>query len=408
MYALDRRKTMNKIICDICGTSYPEDAQKCPICGYSRDYKVEPMAEDDDFKLDELLLEEEEAEELTSEPAAIDETAIFTPVIPEIPEEDEEEEQDENDAEEENEEEEESEQRPSGFLIAMLVIVILALLAVSAFIFTRYFLPGMRSEATEVTTEATTVATEDTTVPNVPCTSLAMTSDSEVLLEQAGNSWLINVVAMPEDTTDEIIYLSNNLDVATVDADGTVVAVGEGSAVISVVCGDFTVECNVTCAFVEETTVPDETGTEEATEPSEVIDGEETEATKVDTTEEATEAPSEKTTEAATEKATEAPTEEATEAPTEAPTEEATEPQGDVKLQLSKADISFDRVGVYYTLKVANGIDPKDVEWSSGHGGVCVVKDGVITITGPGMTKVTAKYQGQEATCIVRVVLRGK
>ena len=407
---------MNKVICDICGTSYPEDAQKCPICGYSRDFKVEPMAEDEDFKLDDILLEDAEAEKETSTPAASDATAIFAPVIPEASEEDDEEDQDADDAEEEVDEEEEEEQRPSGFLIAMLVIVILALLVVSGFIFTRYFLPGMRSEATEVTTEATTVATEDTTVPTVPCTSLAMTSDSEVLLEQPGNSWLINVVAMPENTTDEIIYLSNNLDVATVDADGTVVAVGEGSAVISVVCGDFTVECNVTCAFAEEPSVPDETGTEpgaeEVTEPSEVIDGEETEATDVDTTEEATKAPTEKSTEAATEEATEAPTEAATEAPTEAateaPTEEATQPQGDVKLQLSKADISFDRVGVYYTLKVANGIDPKDVEWSSAHGGVCVVKDGVITITGPGMTKVTAKYQGQEATCIVRVVLSGK
>ena len=24
---------MNKVICDVCGTSYPETAQQCPICG---------------------------------------------------------------------------------------------------------------------------------------------------------------------------------------------------------------------------------------------------------------------------------------------------------------------------------------------------------------------------------------
>ena len=28
---------MNKIICDICGTSYPDTADCCPICGCSRD-----------------------------------------------------------------------------------------------------------------------------------------------------------------------------------------------------------------------------------------------------------------------------------------------------------------------------------------------------------------------------------
>ena len=28
---------MNKIICDICGTSYPDTAESCPVCGCSRD-----------------------------------------------------------------------------------------------------------------------------------------------------------------------------------------------------------------------------------------------------------------------------------------------------------------------------------------------------------------------------------
>ena len=26
---------MNKIICDICGTKYPDTAEQCPICGYA-------------------------------------------------------------------------------------------------------------------------------------------------------------------------------------------------------------------------------------------------------------------------------------------------------------------------------------------------------------------------------------
>ena len=29
---------MNKIICEICGTAYPETAECCPICGCSREY----------------------------------------------------------------------------------------------------------------------------------------------------------------------------------------------------------------------------------------------------------------------------------------------------------------------------------------------------------------------------------
>lgn len=368
---------MNKVICDICGTSYPENAEQCPICGYSRDFKVEPLADDEEFVLDEMLLEDVEVKDEAVE--KIVPAASARPARNSLDTDD-----DDSEDEDEDEETEGGKRRPSAFLIAMLVIVIAALLAMTGYIFVRYYLPGMQGEATEASTQPSTEELLETSAPTVPCVSLAMTSDSEVLLEQAGNNWLINVVAMPEDTTDEIVFLSNNLDVATVDADGTVTAVGEGSAVITVTCGDITVKCNVTCAFVEESSVPDETGTEPATE------GE-------------TEAPTEDGTEAPTEDETEAPTEEATEAPTEAPTE----PESDVKLQLSKADISFDRVGVYYTLKVANGIDPKDVEWTTGHSGVCVVEDGVITTTGPGMTKVTAKYKGQEATCIVRVTTGG-
>ncbi len=373
---------MNKVICDICGTSYPETAEQCPICGYAPGSAVEPLADDEEFVLDDILLEENTDAAVAE--TEDDEAAFVAPVIPaqdslETDDDDEDDEDDEDNDEDDDDDEKLAggKRRPSGFLIALLVVVIIALLGLTGFIFARYYLPGMRADATEPTTVSTEVVTEETPAPTVPCTSLAMTSDSEVLLEQAGNNWLINVVAMPENTTDEVIFLSNNLDVATVDADGTVTAVGEGSTVISVICGEFTVECNVTCAFVEEPSVPDETGTEP-------------------TSDEETEPVTEETEEA---------TEEATEEPTEEPTEAPTEPASDVKLALSKADISFDRVGVYYTLKVANGIDPKDVEWTSSHGGVCVVKDGVITITGPGIAKITAKYQGQEASCIVRVVI---
>ena len=29
---------MGKIICEVCGTVYPDSADCCPICGYSRDH----------------------------------------------------------------------------------------------------------------------------------------------------------------------------------------------------------------------------------------------------------------------------------------------------------------------------------------------------------------------------------
>ena len=37
---------MNKIICDICGTSYPDTADECPICGCSREMSAEVLTQD--------------------------------------------------------------------------------------------------------------------------------------------------------------------------------------------------------------------------------------------------------------------------------------------------------------------------------------------------------------------------
>lgn len=375
---------MNKVICDICGTSYPETAEQCPICGYSRDAHIEPLADGEDFLLDENFDFAEEAEK----------GGIFTEANVRKRNADELDTESENEDEDADaEDEEEEKRRPSALLIVLLVIVIVALLAVAGYIFVKYYLPGMSTDETVPETTAA-VETMETTVPAVPCTSLAMTSDSQVTLEQPGNNWLINVVAMPEDTTDVVTFVSSDESVVTVSQSGTVTAVGEGEAVITVTCGEFQVTCDVVCAFVEESSVPDVTQAP-------------TEAPTEAATENGSEAASEAETEAPTEAATEAPTEAATEAPTEAPTEAATEPATDLVLKLNKKDISFDRVGVYYTLKVTDGIDPTEVEWTSSHGGVCVVKDGVVTITGAGMAKVTAKWQGQEASCLVRVSLSG-
>ena len=37
---------MSKIICDICGTTYPETADCCPICGCSRNPSENQLADD--------------------------------------------------------------------------------------------------------------------------------------------------------------------------------------------------------------------------------------------------------------------------------------------------------------------------------------------------------------------------
>ena len=35
---------MSKVICDVCGTTYPETAQQCPICGCAKNTTAQTVA----------------------------------------------------------------------------------------------------------------------------------------------------------------------------------------------------------------------------------------------------------------------------------------------------------------------------------------------------------------------------
>lgn len=349
---------MSKILCDICGTAYPDTEERCPICGYSRDLN------EDNF------LEEPELNEET-----VAEVPAPAPVVPapktsaakkrkQIIEEDDDDDDDyDDDDEDEDDDEDDDEPRSNTFLVVILVILIVALLAVSGLIVVRYFLPNMNIGATEAPTTTATVPTTvptESTVPTIPCTGLVMTSNGSVVLDEEGANWLINVVAYPEDTTDVIVYASSNEAVVTVNEAGKLTAVGEGEAVVTITCGDESLECKVTCFFIEETTAPVET-----TDPSEPSEPEET---------------------------TE-PTE-----PTEA------EPDPSVSFTLKKEDVSFWVIGDTWAVQInEKDIDPKDVTWSSDNEKVCTVsEDGVVKITGKGTTTIHGEYKGHKVECIVR------
>ena len=42
----ERRPCMSILICDICGTSYPDSEEKCPTCGYARAFDEAGMLAD--------------------------------------------------------------------------------------------------------------------------------------------------------------------------------------------------------------------------------------------------------------------------------------------------------------------------------------------------------------------------
>lgn len=361
---------MSKIICDICGTSYQDTAECCPICGCARGAAADLLAED-------LIAEEtvEQAGDIAAKTSSKKKQIFdYDEVNTLLEQEDAEMEEDEADYDEE--EEEEDEPRHNTFVVILLTVLIAALLIAAGFIFVRYFLPNLGGN--EETIPETTLAQVEESTPatelRIPCEMLTVKSGLKAELSDVGFSHLINVVTVPEDTTDVVTYVSADQSVATVSEDGKITAVAEGETIVTISCGDVQMFVNVVCDFTPET------------EPT-----------------------AEETAEAATEGES---AEETTGEKEDASTEETAAEGGDKKdvdssitLKLKKTDISL---GVYYQfrLELDCDLDPKNVEWSVEHSYVASVnEEGVVTALKKGATTdVIAKYGDQEVRCKVRVV----
>lgn len=341
-----RRSSMNKIICDVCGTAYPETASQCPICGYAKGADPSAAAGDSDRadasaassykyvkggRFSKRNVKKRNMQNLSQQKGSIPE-------------------------------EEDTEDFDNGGnkgLVVLLLLLLAAIVAVVIFIAVRFFAPGTDSPTTAPlettvsptasvgttepsaaeTTEATTVPT---TEPTYPCTGLTI-REPKILLDQPGGTARIAVSASPANTTDSLQYSSDNEAVAIVSSDGTVTAVGEGSARITVTCGSFVIHCDVDVVYPTS-----EPTTEPTTEPS---------------------------------------------------TEPSTEPAG--KLTLNRSDFSLFGPGESWNV-YSGSLPLNQISWSSSNEKVATVKNGVVTAVSPGQATIYAEYQGEKVSCIVR------
>lgn len=332
---------MSKIICDICGTTYPETAECCPICGCSRDAAADFLGED--FAAEGVT---EELRGKSDRGTRKREIFDYDEVNPEMEDEPAEE---INPYADEDDPEYEERGNHNVFIVSLLTILIVALLAAAGFIFVRFFLPNMKEEEpTIATTEAIIQETEaPTTEPTIPCEMLILESGTAELSKE-GQMFLLHVKPSPEDTTDQITYTSGDESVAIVTEDGRITAVAEGETVIYITCGNVQATCPVIVAYVEETVPPTEAETEPVvTEPVETF-------------------------------------------------------RTDVTLKLKQTDI---RLGVYYEYQLLLDCDleQNEVEWIAEHPHIVKVdENGVITALKDGTTSIIVKYGDQEASCIVR------
>lgn len=336
---------MSKVICEICGTAYPDTEKECPVCGFEKPETAEFAADD--------------AAAYSTDPSGYVRGGRFS----------------KSNVSKKNTTSSGSRtsakngnkaNKKAGSDIGLIIAVVLLLLSVicfGAYIYFTYFaepIPPKEDTQPPVTTtesvkQTLPQPTDGTTLPvDLSCTALTLYEQS-VRLNNVGSEWLLNAIPTPANTTDEITYSSADESVATVSADGKIVAVGNGETVITVACGSVSVECTVVCQIADET-VPDETQPDE-TEPDE---------TQPDETE---------------------------------PKDTKPVDVGDFKLR--KTDITFDAKGQSYTL-YSGDIDVKDIKWTVGNSAVATVKDGVVKAVGPGLTNVYAEYNGVKLSCVIR------
>lgn len=252
---------MSKIICEVCGTRYPDTAEQCPICGFVKggeDNEKELEVQEEIVEVPERprvsggRFSKSNVRKRMKNQAAYAEAEERSRVVSKV----EEEYETEEDAEDEYEDE--TEGRGNTVLNVVLVVVIIGLLALSALIFVKHFMPNLmdkipETEPTESYVEQTEAPTEAiiTEPPVVPCEQLVL-EVKDITLREAGAMHLLNIQILPEGTTDSIMYISSNEEVATVNAEGRITAIAEGSVVITAICGEQQLECNVVCNFAAE------------------------------------------------------------------------------------------------------------------------------------------------------------
>ncbi len=237
---------MSKVICDVCGTTYPETASACPICGCAKNTTEQTAAD--------------------SSQAA--ESAAYAPVKGGR--------FSKSNVRKRNKKVRES-RRSSGDeepqddgavnkgLVAVVLILLLAIVAVLGYIGVRFLLP---EDSTEPSDTGTTQGTEDpaasdSTSPSgdsdKACTDIKLSATTVELTEE-GMVWMLSTELTPKDTDEEVTFASADPQVATVDENGKITAVGGGETVITVTCGEITAACNVKCSFgsapTTETTEP--------------------------------------------------------------------------------------------------------------------------------------------------------
>ncbi len=316
---------MSKIICDICGTSYPETAKQCPICGCVRPGDVQRVTNEvknngnvstgytyvKGGRFSKTNVKKRTHAQAHS--AAASRRTSHS--------------KNTNNSEKDN----------RGLVITAIVLL-LAIIGVVIYIALKFFMPISDPNGDS------TQNTSSQQVEKLACESLRLDVDT-ILFEQLGEGRLLQVTPQPKDTTDVLSFRSENEAVATVDKNGMITAVSEGTTTVVITCGKVTQTCTITVQ------IPDNTNPGSTDDPT--LPDEPTKPTQT--------------------------------------------------LRLNRTDITFKYKGESWVLY--NGDIAKNlITWSSDDESVVTFVDGKAVAVGnnPDGVMVHAEYEGQKVSCLIR------
>lgn len=224
---------MSKVICDICGTSYPETATQCPICGCVRPAESTAVADSDREHQGYTYVKGgrfSKANVKKRNSSAARASAVTAA---------------------QNNRGKQSDSKKIVILVAVLVLLFLLVSCMIGFII-HSIMNNNSGNSDPIQSD----------IADIPCTGITL-SKSEITFTAIGEDFVLTSICSPTNTTDPIEFSSSDETVATVSQDGRVVCIGAGEAVIYVYCGEQKDECLVKCVLEAETEPP----TEEPTDP---------------------------------------------------------------------------------------------------------------------------------------------
>ena len=393
---------MNKIICDVCGTSYPDTANQCPICGnlksdnsaggegafgvensgyayvkggrfshanvrkrnggkteLPRVAAVKPAPSVDE-QVDSVMQEDSQivfAEETASDipveqmPREAQQEPVIPVVMPEP-------EKNMDRAapvavDRPRRRKRRKKENPVVNIVLLLIVIllVLAIVGVCAYI-TIGLLEGntdssQPSGSSSSQVDPTGSSSKDDN--DIPCTGLQIIPSTPQTFSSVGQTLLLEVKKYPGNTTDTVVFTSSDPYIASVDAAGKIVAVADGNVTITVTCGEQVVELQVTCQVGKAPDYPSDPPEGSTTLPS------------------YTTKPS-------------------------VPT---------AKLELQHTDITMTTYGETSNL-YSGELDPASITWISEDETVATVTNGIVKAVGQGTTKIIAQYGEQKVECIIR------